>query len=240
MTYRGADVSAEETNTRGRSAGWTAGRIAAVVVGGILSLVALTLVGVGGTAMAMAFQDDGYIDLGTDRYAHRTDTYAMATDGWNPDKAMGGLQESLRITYTPDNAADPVFIGLADEAGLRQYLDGVQHTTIHDSGAKGDTQTEQPGGAPKTLPDQADMWLAKASGKGAQTLKWTVQPGDVAAVAMKADGSSGLAGHVTVAAKFAYLSWIGVAFLVAGLVLLVGSVVLLIMRPVRHARRRTV
>ncbi|WP_225830506.1 hypothetical protein [Streptomyces sp. NK08204] len=189
--------------------------------------------------MAMATQDDGYIDVGTGRYAHRTDTYAMATDSWNPDKAMAGLQEGLRITFKPDNSADTVFIGVTDEARLRQYLDGVQYTTIHDSDSKGDRQTVHPGGAPRTLPDQADVWMAKASGKGAQTLKWTVQPGEVAAVAMKPDGSRRLAGHVTVGVKIAGLLWIGAALLVAGLLILVGSVLWLIVRPIRRVRGRT-
>lgn len=225
--------------TRTTSAGWTAGRITAVVVGVILTLVALTLVGVGGTAMAMASHDGGYIDLGTNKYTHRTDAYAMTTDGWSADKAMGGLYDDLRITFTPEHAGDPVFLGLADESGIHKYLDGVQYTTIHDSTAKGDSKTEHPGGTPKTLPAQADVWTAKASGKGAQTLNWTVKPGTVAVVAMKADGSKQLAGHVTVSAKIASLTWIGVALLVAGLIILVGSVAWLIVKPIRRARGRT-
>ena len=239
MTDRGADVSLGMTNARTTSTGWTAGRITAVVVGGVLSLVALTLVGLGGTAMYMAFHDDGYISLGTGKYAHHTDSYAMTSDSWSADKAMGGLYDDLRITFRPDNAADPVFVGLAPETGAHQYLDGVQYTTIHDSSAKGDTQTEHPGGTPRTLPGQADVWIAKASGHGAQTLHWAVRPGDVEAVAMKADGSRSLAGHVTVAAKIAGLPWIGAALLVAGLLTLAGSVVWLIRLPIRRVRGRT-
>ncbi|GGV19787.1 hypothetical protein GCM10010260_69700 [Streptomyces filipinensis] len=237
MTDRGAKDFVEGANMRTTSAGWTAGRIAAVVVGAILSLVALTLVGAGGTAVYLASHDGGYIDLGTGRYAHRTDTYAMTTDSWRADKQMAGLTDDLRITFKPDNPSDPVFVGLADEGKLRQYLNGVQHVTIHDSSGKGDTESRHPGGTPGTPPGKAGVWVAQASGQGAQTLNWSVKSGDVAAVVMKADGSRGQAGHVTVAAKIAWLPWIGAASLLAGLLVLAGSV-LLIVRPLRRARGR--
>ncbi|MHB6904029.1 hypothetical protein [Streptomyces sp. DB-54] len=224
---------------RSTSAGWTTGRIVAVVVGAVLSLVALTFASLGGTALYMATADDGYIDLGTDRYAHRTETYAMASDSFRADKEMAGLYKDLRITFTPDKAGDPVFVGIADKAGMQRYLAGVQHVTIHESSSKGDTQSKHSGGAPKTLPGEADVWGAKAGGQGAQTLNWSVKSGDVAAVFMKADGSRGPSGKVTVAAKIAWLPWIGAALLAAGLVILAGSVVYLMVRPIRRARGRT-
>ncbi|GAA3154550.1 hypothetical protein GCM10010449_84620 [Streptomyces rectiviolaceus] len=238
MTDSGAKGFLKGANVRTPSKGWTAGRITAVVVGAFLALIALTLIGAGGTAIAMASQDDGYIDLGTSKYKHRTDTYAMTTESWRADKELGGLYDDLRITFKPDRASDAVFIGLAGKGQMRQYLDGVQHVTIHDSSDKGDTESKHPGGTPKTPPAKADGWIAKASGQGAQTLNWSVKSGDVAAVAMKADGSRGPAGHVTVAAKIGWLPWIGVASLVAGLFVLAGSV-LLIVRPLRRARGRT-
>jgi hypothetical protein len=240
VTDRKAYIPAKETNMRTTSAGWTTGRIVAVVVGGVLSLVGLALVGGGIAAMYMGFHDDGYIDLGTDKYAHRTDTYAMASDGWHADKEMGGLYDDLRITFTPEKSSDPVFVGIADEAGVHRYLNGVRYTTIHDSNSKGDVQTEHPGGMPKTPPGRAGVWRAKASGPGAQTLNWSVKPGNVAVVAMKADGQRALAGHVKVAAKISWLPWIGVALLVAGLLILAASVAWLIVRPIRRVRRRLV
>lgn len=224
---------------RSTSSGWTKRRIVAVVGGAILSLVALTFASLGGTALYLATADDGYIDLGTDRYVHRTKTYAMTTDSWRADKEMAGLYRDLRMTFTPDKAGTPVFVGIADQAGMQRYLAGVQHVTIHDSSSKGDTQSTHAGGAPKTLPAEADVWAAKAGGQGAQTLNWSVKSGDVAAVFMKADGSRGLSGKVTVAAKIAWLPWIGAALLAAGLVMLAGSVVYLLVRPIRRARGRT-
>ncbi|WP_369211088.1 hypothetical protein [Streptomyces flavofungini] len=222
---------------RTTAGGWTTRRVTSVVVGAFLALIALTVVGVGGTAVYYASKDDGYIDLGTSKYAHRTDTYAMTSESWRADKELGGLYDDLRITFEPDRDSDAVFIGLADKQQMRQYLDGVQHVTIHDSSDKGDTESKHPGGTPKTEPAQADGWIAKASGEGAQTLDWPVKAGDVTAVAMRADGSRGPSGHVTVAAKIGWLPWIGAASLVAGLLLLVGSV-LLIVRPLRRARGR--
>lgn len=238
MTDRGAGVMTRTANEHLTSAGWTAGRIVAVVVGGVLSLVALMLAGAGVTALAMGAQDGGYIDLGTDQYTHRTDTYAMTTDSWRADKDLGGLYEDFRITFTPESTDTPLFVGIAEKNGAHQYLDGVEHVTVHDSKPEGDVTSKHSGGKPATPPDQAGVWIAEASGKGAQTVNWTVQPGSVQAVAMNADGSRGLSGHVTVAAKIAGLTWIGIAFLVAGVLLLAASVMWLIRRPVRRARGR--
>ncbi|MFF2012617.1 hypothetical protein ACFVWY_26575 [Streptomyces sp. NPDC058195] len=228
----------EGANVRTTTTGWTAGRVTAVVVGALLSLVALTLIGGGAAAAYYGSQDDGYIDLGTSEFAHRTDTYAMTTESWRADEQLGGLYDDLRITFKPDNASDPVFVGIADAGRMNQYLGGVQHVTIHDSSAKGDTQSKHEGGTPKTPPAQADVWVAKAGGQGAQTLNWTVKPGEVAAVAMKADGSRGLAGHVTVEARVGALAGIGYGLLAAGLIVLAGSL-FLIVKPVRRARART-
>ncbi|MFE4588482.1 hypothetical protein [Streptomyces laurentii] len=221
-----------------KSAGWTGGRVASVIVGALLALLALTLVGAGGTAVYYASQDDGYIDLGTSRYEHRTDTYAMATEAWRADKQMGGLYDDLRVTFEPDKGADQVFIGLAGAEELRRYLDGVEYVTIHDSSDKGDTQSTHKGAAPRTLPGTAEnLWSAQADGKGVQTLNWPVKPGEVGLVAMNADGSRGVAGHVTVAAKIGVLSGTGIALLVVGVLVLVGSL-LMIVRPIRRARGR--
>ncbi|MET7641788.1 hypothetical protein [Streptomyces sp. NPDC005438] len=235
MTDRGANLLTRAAKKH-TSGGWTAGRITAVVVGGILSLVALTLVGLGGTALTMGLQDDGYINLGTDQYAHHTDTYAMSTESWRADKDFGGLYEDLRITFTPKDSSAPVFVGVAEKNGAHKYLDGVEHVTIHDSKPGGDVTSKHNGGKPSTNPDQADVWMVESAGKGAQTVDWTVKSGEVQAVAMKADGTPGLSGHVDVSAKIAGLAWMGVALLVVGLLLLAVSVIWLIRKPIRLAR----
>lgn len=238
MTDMDAGLSTRAADTDTTSGGWTAGRISAVVIGGVLSLVALTLAGLGATALAMGAQNDGYIDLGTDRYAHQTDTYAMTSDAWRADKDMGGLFEDLRITFTPKDESTPVFVGIAEKADASRYLKSVEHVTIHDSKPQGDTASKHSGGKPSTMPEQADAWVAKAAGKGAQTVDWNVKSGEVQAVAMRSDGASGLSGHVNVAAKVAGLTWMGTVLLAAGLVLLAGSVIWLIRKPVRRARGR--
>ncbi|MFJ2743703.1 hypothetical protein ACIO3O_29100 [Streptomyces sp. NPDC087440] len=223
---------------RTTSSGWTKGRVTSVVAGAVLALLALTLVGVGGTALYYASQNDGYIDLGTSRYQHRTDTYAMTADTWHADQQLGGLYDDLKVTFEPDKKSDQVFVGIAGAKQLGQYLNGVEHVTIHDSGDKGDKQSNHQGAAPKTTPGQAqNVWIAKAGGQGAQTLNWPVQPGEVGLVAMKADGSRGVSGQVTVAAKIGALTWTGIAGLVVGVLLLAGAV-LMIVRPVRRARGR--
>jgi hypothetical protein len=238
VTDRATIASNEGQGTGKPTAGWTGGRIATVVCGSVLALVALVAAGLGGTVLGMGLNDDGYMDLGTDRFPHSVDTYAMATDGFQADAGLGALYEDLRITFTPDDPSSEVFIGLGEESKVREYLDDIEHTVIHDSTPDGDDQTDHQGGSPAGAPADADVWSAKASGAGEQTLTWTVESGEMVAVAMNADGSRALAGTVSVAGKIGSATLLGTALLLGGLVVLVASVIWLIVRPMRRARGR--
>ncbi len=125
--------------------------------------------------------------------------------------------------------SETVFIGIAPTDAVAGYLDGVTHDEIAEWDSFQDditdvVYTRQEGTTDPTAPGTKDFWLASVSGSGEQTLDWTIQPGEWAAVIMNADGSLGVSADV----RFGVLAPsillpLGLASLVVGLVALIGG-----------------
>jgi len=129
--------------------------------------------------------------------------------------------------------SDALFMGIAPADAVARYLDGVTHDEITEwdcfqeeieimSYARNEGATDP--GAPAT----ESFWAASVSGSGEQTLDWTIEDGDWAVVIMNADGSPGVSADVrfgALAPDLAPLGWAGVA---AGLLVLIGGLVVLI------------
>jgi hypothetical protein len=226
----------------GPRAGWTAGRIAAVVAGAVLALCSLGLLGAGGTALwaDTAARQDGYVDLGSATYA--TGGHAISSDtvelhaagsGWDAARSLFG---TVRIQAT-STAGGPVFIGIAPAGAASGYLAGVQYATVHGAPGTTDQYTEHAGAAPAVPPARAPIWDARAAGPGTQTLTWPVRSGNWTVVTMNADGSAPVSVHVSVAATLPALPWIAAGLLAGGVIALAGGVLLLVI-PIRRASRQ--
>ncbi len=80
--------------------------------------------------------------------------------------------------------------------------------------------TELSGGPPAVPPAQRDIWVAQASGSGAQTLDWVPADGNWTVVVMRADGTDDVAVTLRVAATLPALNAVAWALLAGGVVLL--------------------
>jgi hypothetical protein len=111
-----------------RSSSWSAGRIAALVVGSLLVLLSLALLGAGGTGVwaDLTQRDAGYVTTGAHRFS--TSGSALATEsthlgspgvGWlySPD-VLG----TVRIRVMPLDSASPLFAGIGRSADVDRYL----------------------------------------------------------------------------------------------------------------------
>jgi hypothetical protein len=224
--------------------GWTPARIIGVVVGALLVLTSIGMLATGGTALwADRTQRDAanYISLGTDTFD--SNGYAVATDRitleglgvhWGD---VGTVIGKVRFEVT-STTGKPVFIGITRANSATTYLNGVAYTTVGDVSRQNQDRTDHLGTAPSTLPTSTNIWTAKASGAGEQTLIWPVKNGTWTIVAMNADGSPGVSIEARTAATLPALPWIATGLLVGGAVFLVGGV-LLIMVPVRRASGQT-
>lgn len=214
-----------------RSSGWTGSRIAALVIGGLLVLIALILLGGGGTALwaDRTQRDAGYAT--TDVHEFSTSGSALATvptDLGSPGVAWlysPGLLGEVRIRVTPVSAGPPLFVGIGPSTDVDRYLAGVRHTVITEYWRD---ETEAVDGGPSgSAPGTQDFWVASATGPGPQTLVWDPADGSWTVVVMNADGRPGIDVKADLGARMPALPWIALGVLVGGAVFLAGGVLLI-------------
>jgi hypothetical protein len=213
------------------ASGWTGGRIAAVVIGGLLVLVALALLGAGGVGFwAESQRDNGYITTDTRQYS--TSGSALVTKeaklgsagvGWLYPTALLG---KVRVRVTPVASASPLFVGIGPSDEVDKYLGGTRRTVI--AGSFGD-KTEFVGGGPaRSAPGMQHFWVASTTGAGRRNLYWKPADGTWTVVVMRADGRPGVAARADLGARISALPWVATGLTVAGLVFMTGGVLLIV------------
>ncbi|MBB3083625.1 DUF4389 domain-containing protein [Geodermatophilus sabuli] len=214
-------------------AGWSAGRVVAVVVGALLLFTSTGLL-VGGASLAWADttqREDGYLStptglLSTSRYALVTGsiTLDVAGDEWLVDDVLG----DARLQVTPADPDVAVFLGVARAADAGRYLAGVGHRQVQETSPDGRLTggRDVPGSAPTGAPGDLDIWVAQAEGAGTQTVDWTPADGDWTVVVMRADGSAGVDVGARAGVTAPALPWLWGALLLTGAVLLVAGALL--------------
>ena len=195
-----------------------AGGVALIVVGSIAALLAFALL-VGGCAAVVVDRtqrdDAGFLMSPTEDFS--TATYAIASESADvdisgPDWAAKDFLGTVRIRSESDG---PVFVGIAREADVAEYLDGVEYAVVTEIGRE-PHYSERQGGAPEGPPADQTFWAASATGAGEQTLEWEPEDGSWNVVVMNPDGSRGVAADLSIGAELDPLIWIGVGLLVGG------------------------
>ena len=231
-----------EIRTEAASVGttsWTGGRIARLVIGVLLVLVALVLLGAGGTAVwaDQTQREGGYVT--TDVHDFSTGGSALTTVptklgssgvGW---LYSPGLMGDVRIRVTPTSTDRATFVGIGPSSEVDRYLAGVSRTEISEFWQ--DKVDQVAGGTTATPPAGESIWVASASGTGPQTVKWDPIEGSWTVVVMNADARPGLAIGADLGAKFPSLLWIALGVLGAGVIFLTGGVLLIASAVAREA-----
>jgi len=218
-------------------AGWTTGRVTALVAGSALILVSLVLLGCTGIlTWADQEQQGGYLTTGAAEYS--TSGYALASDPVSlhaPWEWLGRFTGEVRIQVTATSPGQPVFVAIGPAGDVSRYLAGVSYTRVT---AVGDHDvTQHPGIVVPASPSAALDWAAQAQGTGTQTLRWTVRSGDWLVVVMNPDGAPGTTVRADVGVSTPVLPALASALLVAGLTAgLIGAALVVI--PARLAAGR--
>ena len=197
--------------------GWTAGRIALVVVGVVAGIIAFAML-VGGCALVAVDQTqrdaDGFLmspseDFSSAAYAIVSEEAELDTEGaeWALDAFLG----TVRIRSESER---PVFVGIGPASDVDRYLDGVAHDVVDH--LEDPDYSRQRGGAPRSPPAEQSFWEESFTGSGEQTLEWAPEEGDWRVVLMNADGSRGVSAEMRIGAELDSLLWIGIGLLVAG------------------------
>jgi uncharacterized protein DUF4389 len=240
------EVTERQTGTPARQPsrppgpGWTAGRIVSVVAGSLLILLASGLLAGGsGTLWATTKHNvGGYITSAKSTYV--TARYALVSETFQIpggiDNVARHLVGKVRIRVSATDPSKPVFVGVAPAGAVRRYLSGVSYTTVSDIGSARVTDVTRLGSRVPATPGSMAIWTAKSAGEGTQAVVMRLSAGNWAVVIMSPDATPGLAVRADVGATAPILPWIAGGMLTAGMLALIGGV-LLIVFPVRRASR---
>ncbi|MGZ4617783.1 MAG: hypothetical protein ACXV3F_03460 [Frankiaceae bacterium] len=220
--------------------GWTAGRVVAIVIGSVLALAGLAILAFGLFALVIdqtQRDNDGYLTSGRQQFA----TAGVALTSDNIELYDVGTDFLGKVLIRGTSANRQLFLGIGPTNQVNAYLANVPYSTVTDF-SNGNTQVTNH--APATSrpllpgqPRQQNFWVAQVTGSGTQTLTWEVQDGSWTAVAMNANGSPQLTVNSQLGVEVPALTGIGIGFLVAGLVVLIGAAFLIII-PIRRAGRK--
>jgi hypothetical protein len=215
---------------------WSAGRIAGVVTGAVVSLVALGVLLLGALALWGDSQKDegGYLSTDTERFG--ADTRALTSE--NLDVNLDGGQWVLDQTdlgevrlEVASQADKPVFVGIARTDQLSSYMRNVAHTTVTDVNSDPFEASYRPvnGERKPARPAEAGIWAASAHGSGIQSLTWDVEDGDWSVVVMNDDGSPGVYADISAGAKLPFLDELGWTAIGSGTILFLSALGLVVL-----------
>jgi hypothetical protein len=225
----------------------TGGRIASIVAGGLVAVLAIGFIAAGALLLWGDSKTDarGYLSTGKERYA--ASTYALASEnldvdldgaGWIMDRDDLG---KVRLTVE-SSAGKPVFVGIARTSDVSDYLRGTSYTSVTDveySPFRASYSDRDHGGDRRpALPADQKFWAASAHGSGTQTVAWDLEDGDWSIVVMNADASRGVHTDISAGAKIPFIGTLGWVSLGGALVLLLLAVTLVYLgvRPPRPPR----
>lgn len=227
------------------------GRIVGIVVGSLVLLSGLGLViGGGGALIAerVLADEDGFI--ATRSVAIEQDASAVVAP-FPVIGPAGGFwwrhAVTLRVEATGRTAdGRPVFVGVAEQADVDRYLDGVETAEVREASfPHGDPGRRPlleyvriPGTLGAAAPTAQGFWAASTSGTRPQALEWRVESGEWSLVLMNADGSRGISATAAIGFKAPILLTAAKAALGVGAFLLalgVLAIVLCARRPARGA-----
>ena len=199
-------------------------RVAAVIAGAAMMLVALVVLAAGGVALwGNAHRGhDGYVSTG----AHELDTAgrALTSPGFEVGKAVPDwLISRVRVSATSSGSGHPLFVGIGRSRDVDRYLASVSRSEVRDFGWSTATYANQTGRRTPPLPATRHFWIATAYGRGTQTVSWKLKPGHWDVVVMNADGSATVNAAVSLGAHTPPLLIPGVALVALGIAVGVGG-----------------
>ena len=218
----------------------SAGKILLLVFGIIVLLISMALIAGGATLL---WANSRYVDssgyFASDTLHIERDSYAVVAGPIELDETAVRVLKSIGVITIfefqgqNNNPSKQIFMGVADEAELENYLDNVEYDEINnigfgwrlDFGAI--TYTNHPGNDEPSLPASESIWTVSVAGAASGTLVWETIAGNYSIVMMNGDGSKDVDLDVIVKAKIPSLAKFGIGFLVSGIILLaIGSLMI--------------
>ena len=210
----GGEVAPTQSGGRGSRTGLKVGGWILVVIGTLAAVIGVTLVVIHLTQR----DSDGYYTSDSKRVSAAG--YAITAEALHFGDLPGFVSDivgTVRVRATSSNGR-PLFVGIARQSDVNRYLGGVARSEVTDINGNSVDYDRHPGGAPAGPPGAQHFWEASSTGRGEVTTTWKVSGGDWAIVAMNATGAPRVSADVNLGAKTNAVLWIGIAFLVVGLI----------------------
>ncbi|MGI9657787.1 MAG: DUF4389 domain-containing protein [Gaiellaceae bacterium] len=211
------------------------GRIALIVLGSLVSLVAFASLA-GGAGLLWLHEakrdSDGFYT--SKLVGLETSTHLLASEGLDVLDVPSAIFDSgrlgeARLAVTARDGTTPMFIGVAREADAAAYLADVDRELVTDVDLDNDLDQvrvlydRESGESEPAAPGIQDFWFASVEGSGTQILEWDVIEGSWTVVVMNADASRGVAAEATVGARVGFVLPLAIGLVVAGAVLLLAG-----------------
>jgi hypothetical protein len=201
---------------------WGPGRVTALVLGCLVTLLALAVVAAGGAGIVFdQTQRDagGYVMTSARTYS--TGTYALVSASYRgavADRAV--LRDMIGNVRVRASSVRRVFVGIGRQGAVDAYLAGTAYARGNRFDSSNGDFRIHAGGAPPSRPGAQRFWAATAVGTGRTTATWKPQSGRWRVVVMNADASRGVNADISIGARLPHLLTYGVAALGAGILLL--------------------
>jgi hypothetical protein len=198
----------------GGSTGLKVGGWILAILGALILIVGVALVVIHLTQR----DSDGYYTSSSKRVA--APGYAITAEALHigdlPD-VVSDVVGRVRVSATSSNG-QPLFVGIGPQSDVDRYLGGVARSQVTDINDGTVEYERHAGRAPAGPPGRERFWDASASGRGQVTTSWKVEGGDWTIVAMNATGAPQVSAVVKVGAKTNVVLWVGLGFLLVGLI----------------------
>lgn len=201
-------------------------RIVSALIGILLILPAIAMM-LGGGAIGLGYSfgrdDDGYVDSTIDRLetasvAILATEIDLMADPAGSDWVIDRLDAAVRLRV--ESSEKDVFIGIAPEDAVNQYLSGVAHNELVDLDDNiNPVYRNHPGSNVIAVPTEQAFWTESAVGSTPLTLDWELESGSWSVVLMNADGSEGVLADVNVGGKADFILPLAIILLVVGALL---------------------
>lgn len=178
----------------------------ALIVLGVLSVLL-------GSALAAAFGPDDEMGTGPQRLSTRGQAIVTAPE------ALAWAGPQVRLTATTAEPGRALFLGVAHDVDVRDFLDGAPYTRIDSIEIPWRVTTTQVSGSgfPKGDPSDVSWWFADARGRGTASLTWRLPDTAADVVILDPLGGDGLVVDVTAAVVAPGAFVVGLALVVLGL-----------------------
>ena len=215
----------------------SAGKIALLIVGIVVVVVAIGLIATGGAVLwANGFltDDEGYLTTKTIRIDEGS--YAVVSEPTDIEVGSWWVWDwgdlaSFKIEGSNDDSSNDIFMGLADASDLDSYLRDVDYDEVTDFSINPDRldYRNHPGNSEPAMPTTQDLWLESVNGPGTQTLDWDMQGGTWSLILMNEDGSAGVDLSIVLGVKIPWLFGTGLGLLLGGIVALpIGTLMIVL------------